>query len=108
MSIPSKPSKAASLAHEEASKIRSSNGLWKAKCGLALLTGIILGIIPVRGVYGFIIFVFVQCLVGQLYLASMKLPDYVLDQIEALTEHSITAFSVFIVSWVVSYSLYNY
>ncbi|ORM40197.1 uncharacterized protein BXIN_1314 [Babesia sp. Xinjiang] len=107
MAVTNKPQKASS-SQSGCIKIRHSTTLWKVKCLVSLLTGIILGLIPVRGIVGFISFLVVQSLAGQLYLAFMKLPDYVLDQMEALTAHILTSFCCFLVSWVLTYSMYNF
>ncbi|CDR96758.1 hypothetical protein BBBOND_0306620 [Babesia bigemina] len=107
MSLSSKQSKA-TTSSVEPSKLSCSNALWRVKCSVSLLTGFVLGVIPVRGIFGFLAFGLAQGIAGLLFLTFMKLPDYVLDHMEALTEHVMMSFSCFTVTWIITYSLFNF
>uniref|UniRef100_A0A3B0MYS4 Rab5-interacting protein (Rab5ip), putative n=1 Tax=Theileria annulata TaxID=5874 RepID=A0A3B0MYS4_THEAN len=67
------------------------------KSVLALVLGFLLGYFKITGMIGFMVFLPVQYLAGQLYCTQFKIPDYLMDSGEMFTTQCLPSFGLFLV-----------
>ncbi|KAK2196473.1 ER membrane protein complex subunit 6-like [Babesia duncani] len=72
--------------------------IWKLKCTFGLLLGLVFGIIPIRGIGGFMMFFLCQYLITQYYCKKREIPDYFMDTTDVFIEHLLPSLGIFVVS----------
>ncbi|KAF5153273.1 Rab5-interacting protein (Rab5ip) family protein [Theileria parva strain Muguga] len=74
---------------------------------LALVLGFILGYFKVTGILGFMVFIPFQYISGQFYCTQFKVPDYLMDKGEMFTTQCLPSFGLFLMVWIITYTMFH-